>query len=48
MHAKPTPALRKAFLAELPKLMRDLTEGMNLIGWPEAQRKVFFLSLIHI
>ena len=46
VHAKPTPALRKAFLAELPKLMRDLTEGMNLIGWPEAQRKVFFGQLM--
>jgi hypothetical protein len=46
VHAKPTPAQRKAFLAELPKLMQDLTEGMNLIGWPEAQRRTFFGQLM--
>jgi len=39
---KPTPALRKAFLAQLPKLMQELTEGMNLIAWPEAERRKFF------
>jgi hypothetical protein len=43
---KPTPAHRKAFLAELPKLMQDLTEGMNLIGWPETQRRAFFGQLM--
>ena len=43
---KPTPAHRKAFLAELPKLMLDLTEGMNLIGWPDAQRRAFFGQLM--
>ena len=43
---KPTPAHRKAFLAALPKLMQDLTEGMNLIGWPEAQRRSFFGQLM--
>ncbi len=43
---KPTPAHRKAFLATLPKLMQDLTEGMNLIGWPEAQRRAFFGQLM--
>ena len=43
---KPTPAHRKAFLAGLPKLMLDLTEGMNLIGWPEAQRRAFFGHLM--
>lgn len=43
---KPTPALRKAFLAQLPKLMQDLTEGMNLIAWPEAERKQFFGQLM--
>ena len=46
VHAKPTPAQRKAFLAELPKLMHDLTEGMNLIAWPEAQRRAFFGQLM--
>lgn len=43
---KATPALRKAFLAELPKLMQDLSEGMNLIAWPEAQRRAFFGQLM--
>ncbi|MBX3637895.1 MAG: DUF1631 family protein, partial [Rubrivivax sp.] len=43
---KATPALRKAFLAELPRLMQELTEGMNLIGWPEAQRRAFFGQLM--
>jgi len=43
---KATPALRKAFLAELPKLMLDLTAGMNLVGWPEAQRREFFGQLM--
>ena len=43
---KPTPAHRKAFLAALPKLMQDLTEGMNLIGWPEQQRRSFFGQLM--
>ncbi len=43
---KATPALRKAFLAELPKLMQELTGGMNLIGWPEAQRREFFGQLM--
>ena len=46
VHAKPTPAQRKAFLAALPKLMHDLTEGMNLIAWPEAQRRAFFGQLM--
>lgn len=43
---KATPAHRKSFLAELPKLMQDLTEGMNLIGWPEEQRRAFFGQLM--
>ncbi len=46
VQAKPTPAHRKAFLAELPKLMQELTEGMNLIGWPEADRRAFFGQLM--
>jgi hypothetical protein len=46
VQAKPTPAHRKAFLAELPRLMLDLTEGMNLIRWPEAQRRAFFGQLM--
>ena len=43
---KTTPAHRKSFLAELPKLMQDLTEGMNLIAWPDAQRRAFFAQLM--
>jgi hypothetical protein len=43
---KTTPAHRKAFLAELPKLMQELNEGMNLIGWPESDRRHFFGQLM--
>ena len=43
---KATPALRKAFLTQLPKLMQDLTEGMNLIAWPEEARRDFFGQLM--
>lgn len=43
---KPTAAHRKAFLSALPKLMQDLTEGMNLIDWPEVQRREFFAQLM--
>ena len=43
---KATPAHRKAFLAELPKLMQGLTEGMNLIHWPETARRAFFGQLM--
>jgi len=43
---KATPALRKAFLAELPRLMQELTAGLNLINWPETQRREFFGQLM--
>lgn len=43
---KPTPAHRKAFLASLPRLMQELTEGLNLIGWPEPRRRAFFGQLM--
>ena len=43
---KTSPLQRKAFLAELPKLMKELGEGMALIGWPEAQRRDFFGKLL--
>lgn len=39
---KPTPAHRKAFLTELPQLMQTLTQGLDLIGWPESDRRQFF------
>jgi Protein of unknown function (DUF1631) len=43
---KPTPAKRKSFLADLPKLMQELTEGMDLVSWPQAQRRAFFGQLM--
>jgi len=43
---KSTAAQRKVFLTELPRLMQELTEGMNLIAWPEAQRRAFFGQLM--
>jgi hypothetical protein len=43
---KATPVLRKAFLTSLPKLMQDLTEGMNLVAWPESERQAFFGELM--
>jgi hypothetical protein len=46
VQAKPTPAKRKSFLAELPKLMQELTEGMDLVAWPAAERRVFFGQLM--
>jgi hypothetical protein len=46
VQAKTSPAQRKSFLADLPKLMKELGEGMDLIGWPEAQRRAFFGQLL--
>ncbi len=43
---KGSPALRKRFLMQLPPLMKDLNEGMKLIGWPEAAQKEFFGKLL--
>jgi hypothetical protein len=37
---------RKAFLGALPGLMRTLSEGLDLIAWPEAARKAFFAELL--
>ena len=38
---KGSPTFRKKFLMQLPPLMKDLNEGMQLIGWPEsAQREL--------
>ena len=31
---------------QLPPLMKDLNEGMKLIGWPEAAQKEFFAKLL--
>ncbi len=43
---KGSPADRKAFLVRLPHLMKDLNEGLALIGWPEAAKKDFFDKLM--
>ena len=43
---KGSPTLRKKFLMQLPPLMKDLNEGMKLIGWPEAAQKEFFGKLL--
>ena len=43
---KGSPALRKRFLMQLPTLMKDLNEGLQLIGWPEAAQREFFAKLL--
>ncbi len=43
---KSTPAQRKELLSELPRLMRALTQGMDLVGWPDDQRRTFFGQLM--
>jgi hypothetical protein len=43
---KGSPMFRKKFLMQLPPLMKDLNEGMRLIGWPEAAQKDFFGKLL--
>lgn len=43
---KGSPADRKAFLMRLPQLMKDLHEGLALIGWPAVATKDFFDKLM--
>jgi hypothetical protein len=43
---KTSPAQRKAFLADLPKLMRVINNGLNTIGWPDEKRRSFFGQLM--
>ena len=43
---KTSPAQRKVFLAELPKLMQQINEGLNSIGWPDDRRRTFFGQLM--
>ncbi len=43
---KGSTALRKTFLMQLPKLMKDLNEGLQLIGWPDAAQRAFFGNLL--
>ena len=43
---KGSPILRKKFLMQLPPLMKDLNEGMQLIGWPEAAQRELLGKLL--
>jgi hypothetical protein len=43
---KGSPILRQKFLMQLPALMKDLNEGLRLVGWPEAAQKDFFAKLL--
>ena len=40
------PQLRKAFLLQLPQLMKDLSEGLSLIQWAEEAKQAFFAQLL--
>lgn len=46
VQAKGAPTERRAFLQRLPQLMKDLNEGIALIGWSEAAKKDFFGKLL--
>jgi hypothetical protein len=43
---KGSPTDRKAFLVRLPQLMKDLHEGIALIGWPPKAKKDFLGKLL--
>jgi hypothetical protein len=43
---KGSPTDRKAFLMQLPRLMKDLNEGIAMIGWPEPAKKAFLAQLL--
>ena len=43
---KGSPMLRKKFLMALPPLMKDLNEGLALVGWPEPAQREFFGKLL--
>ncbi len=43
---KGSPEQRKTFLLQLPTLMKELNEGMDLIDWPDAARKSFYGMLL--
>jgi Protein of unknown function (DUF1631) len=38
--------MRKKFLMQLPALMKDLKEGLRLVGWPEDAEKQFLAQLL--
>ena len=43
---KGSPAMRQKFLMQLPPLMKNLNEGLALIGWPEPAQRAFFAQLL--
>ena len=43
---KGSASMRKTFLQQLPTLMKELNEGMDLIGWPDPAKKAFFGQLL--
>ena len=43
---KTSPAQRKAFIAELPKMVQQINDGLNAIGWPDDRRRQFFGQLM--
>ncbi len=43
---KGSPEMRKTFLQQLPTLMKELNEGMDLVGWPESAKNAFFGQLL--
>lgn len=43
---KTSPAQRKAFIADLPKMVQQINDGLNAIGWPEDRRRQFFGQLM--
>ena len=43
---KASPALRKTFLTELPRLMQTLNEGLDLIAFAEDKRRTFYGQLL--
>ncbi len=43
---KPTQQHRQLFLDGLPQLMQALTEGLQLIDWPDPEQRAFFAQLM--
>jgi hypothetical protein len=43
---KVTPEERKQFLATLAPLMKNLSEGLAMIGWPDSAKKAFLGQLL--
>jgi hypothetical protein len=43
---KGSPPQRQKFLMQLPQLMKDLRDGLDLIGWPQEAQQQFFAQLM--